>query len=230
MQTELLKLYSRWLTELTDKCPELLSDKYSNPHYVSIPKNWENAKHRVMIVGEEGYGSWGNGKGGGLTLDNIEKIQYWNNNDVEKILNSGKDKRKFWRRFIEISKLGYPCIWNNLDKIFVRGKKNCRLSVADRNLLHTLPTKILKEEIGILKPDIVIFFGWYYDSLSAELPEVCARLYPKGKKDNSLWKLKVCSIDFNGGHYIFTYHPSWHGKYKPLDYEDNVLNCIKSLI
>ncbi len=225
---ELVKYYKKWANEIKVVCPEFLSAEYSNPYFVSIPEQWESSKHKIMIVGEEGYGEWGCGKAEGWTIDDIEKIQNYNLQVAKKIIEKGSDRRKFWTRFIGVSNLGYPCIWNNLDKIHHLRKGKCRLNVEEEILLHSTETKILQNEIDVLKPNFIIFFGWYYEALSRELPEICKQLYPKGKLDNSLWKNSFYNIEDNGTNYIFSYHPSW--RKKPTGYEQNLLNCIKSCL
>ena len=232
MREKLLELYAEWLNEIKAERFKLLSDKFSNPYFVSIPDGWESAEHRIMIVGEEGYGKWGCGKADGWSADDIEKIQRYNYETVAEILDRGADRRKFWKRFIEVYKSGYPCIWNNIDKIHFLEKRKGKyaLTKEERIYLHSTNIKILKREIEILTPDVVVFFGWYYNSLVNELPEICNKLYPDGEGDNSLWKKNVCKITEKDIDYIFTYHPSWRGKYKPADYEERVIECIKNCL
>lgn len=95
--------------------------------------------------------------------------------------------------------------------------------------LHQTPTAILGEEIRILEPDVVVYFGWYGISLRAELPDVFRMLYPGGLKDYSQWqddKMKV--IELNGIHHIFTYHPGWGQRVK--GYEDMVLQTVTEVL
>ena len=231
------KIYEEWSNELKINCSALLDSCYSNPLYIGIPQEWELAKQRIMIVGEEGYGSWGYGKAYGLkkgesawTIHDIEKIQNYNLCAIEKYT---KGRTAFWRRFKKIKDLGYPCIWNNLDKIhYLQKRKGLKhqLSKAEEQLLHSTKIKILQKEIEILKPTVVVFFGWYYSSLIHELPDICNKLYPQGEGDNSLWKFNVVSLNVDNITYVFTYHPAWHGKQKPVDYEDRVIKeIIKAL-
>lgn len=228
MQKELNELYKKWLNDVEDKCPEFLSDNYSNPYFVSIPDGWVNAKHKIMIVGEEGYGKWGYGKADGWAASDIEKIQQYNYDAVTQIIERGSDRRKFWQRFIKIYNLGFPCIWNNIDKIHYLQKRkgSFKLTYEERLLLHSTEIKILKEEIEILKPDVVVFFGWYGASLAKELPAIYAMLYPDGNED--LWKNSFYKITDNNINYIFTYHPSW--RRKPANYEAEVLDCVESCL
>lgn len=68
--SQLTTVYEKWLNELKSSHPYLLeNDRYSNPYYLYIPKEWQAAENRIMIVGEEGYGEWGCGKQSGWTED-----------------------------------------------------------------------------------------------------------------------------------------------------------------
>jgi hypothetical protein len=237
MHEKLKKLYEEWSDELLLNCSALSEKDYSNPCYVSIPEGWETAEQRIMIVGEEGYGEWGCGKAYGWdknkpawTLKDIAKIQDYNRWAIDKYATG---RTAFWRRFKQIKDLGLPCIWNNLDKIhFLKKRKGLKhqLTTAEEQLLHSTEIKVLQEEIDILKPTVVVFFGWYYHSLVRELPEICHMLYPKGERDDSLWKYKVYKIKKDNITYIFTYHPAWHGKNKPKTYEEDVLQEVKNAI
>ena len=232
MKTDLKELYAQWSDEIIANCSALIEEDYSNPYYVDIPDNWESSQQRIMIVGEEGNGKWGCGKTYGwtkqepaYTIKDIDKIQYYNTWAIKTY--TEQNKTPFWRRFKKIRDLGSPCVWNNLDKIHSTVKRKglkYQLSKAEEQFLHSTPTKVLQKEIEILKPTIVIFFGWYYESLHKELPEVSALLYPNGKSDDSLWKCTVCTIEKDNITYIFTYHPNWGSRRK--GYEEQAINAV----
>lgn len=225
--------YRRWLEELKITAPQLLGEKYSNPYFSSIPENWfESAGPRILVVGEEGFGSWGCGKGdGSISADEIDKIQALNFNYLKKQLfdlPTGEiNNSAFWRRFRKVAENGV-CSWTNIDKIHVLHSKKCVLSKLERELLHMNPVKILREEIEVLNPTHVIFFGWHGESLKQQLPEVYTMLYPGGPKDNSLWFQDVVAITFNGRTYIFCYHPNWG--YRSKGYEEKVITVLKDNI
>lgn len=232
MKEALKELYEQWSNEIETNCSALVEGEYSNPYYVSIPEDWETSKLRIMIVGEEGYGTWGCGKSCGwneqdppYTIKDVENIQRYNAWAIKTY--TEQNKTAFWRRFKKIMAFGYPCIWNNLDKIhsiIKRKRLKHKLTNVEKQLLHSTPTKVLKREIEILKPTIVVFFGWYYESLCKELPEICKLLYPKGKEDDSLWKNTVYQINKDNITYVFTYHPSWG--YRTKGYEEKVMNDL----
>ena len=81
------------------------------------------------------------------------------------------------------------------------------------------------EEIKILKPQTVVFFGWYRQSLAAELPEIYKDFYENGNYIE--FNKKIYKVLKDGINYIFSNHPSWRGRYKPADYENNVITCVK---
>lgn len=139
----------------------------------------------------------------------------------------GKDTNhsSFWKRFRKIAKSGV-CCWTNIDKIHVLHNKACALSNADRKLLHSVKTRLLCEEISLLDPTHIVFFGWYGISLQHELPEIFSVMYPQGLKDNSVWDQNVVLIQHEGRKYIFCYHPSWG--YRNTGYEDKVMDIFRT--
>lgn len=229
----LVAVYSRWLEELKQLAPELLdsSSNFSNPYYISTPAEWHSGdKPRILIVGEEGGGEWGCGKqGNSLFPDDFEAIQEYNRSYLAKQLGQipmqgeKKNNSAFWRRVRSVSEYGV-CAWSNIDKIHRLGKSKCALSTTEQRKLHSTKTQILSEEIHILRPSLVVFFGWYRISLLHELPELFDVLYPNGINGGFLGNLE--RIDHDGLPFIFTYHPGWR-KNKPANYEKDVLNLIR---
>ena len=75
---KLLEYYSQWLKTI-DK--SFFAEHFSNPYFITAPTDWDNAKYRIMIIGEEGYGNWGAGKKDGWNPNEktgIEKIMGYN--------------------------------------------------------------------------------------------------------------------------------------------------------
>lgn len=229
---KLLAASFRHLEDIEKNAPKLLGSAYSNPYYISIPDNWfETQSPRIMIVGEEGFGTYGCGKNDTpdkiIDCHNIESIQALNYNYLR--IQLGREagdinSSPFWRRFREIAKHG-ECSWSNIDKIHLLRNWNCRLPNNDRKLLHSINTRILYEEISILNPTHIVFFGWYGISLQHELPSLFERMYPNGLGDSSVWYKDVASFKEDGRHYIFTYHPNWG--YRNHGYEDKVISTLK---
>lgn len=221
----LYEIYKVWETELKSICPQIIAEGYSYPYYLHIPDNWFDSNIRIMIVGEEGAGEK-------RYDETMETAQQFNKEYLQSQLdhgddNYGKNCSQFWHRFRKIASLpGVSVVWNNLDKIHISRKGNGKLKMKDRKALHKTPTKILQEEIVLLEPTHVIFFGWYGISLQCECPHVFDKLYPGGPKDYSVWQSeKMASLSVAGIHYIFTYHPGWRQKGK--DYEDKVLKIVE---
>lgn len=221
---QLYEVYKVWETELKSTCPQLLSEKYSHPYYLHIPDKWFDAKHRILIVGEEGFGN----KQFDLP---IAEAQAFNRNYLLRQLSPGADNRSpFWQRIRKIAALPDVSVaWTNIDKIHYSRGYGCALKKCDRMALHQTPTAILKEEILLLKPAVIVYFGWYGISLRAELPDVFRVLYPGGLKDYSQWKEeKMKVIEMAGIHHIFTYHPGWGQRVK--GYEDTVLQVVAEVL
>lgn len=229
----LINLYRTFLENIKDDATSLLGSEFSNPYYSSIPENWyESTGPRIMVVGEEGFGTWGCGKGdpNPIAPEEIERIQQLNYDylRVQLLHDEGKlNNSAFWKRFRKISKYGI-CCWTNIDKIHRLASRNCALSKKERELLHSVKTRVLAEEIAILDPTHILFFGWHGDSLKHELPDIYSVLYPGGKNDKSVYDCKVVPIEYEDRTYIFAYHPNWG--YRNKGYEDSVLDTLRKFI
>lgn len=229
----LIDVYTQFLKDIETTTPKLLDTAYSNPYFISIPEHWFTADSpRILIVGEEGFGTYGCGKQGDpehlIDCHEIAKIQNLNYTFLRIQLGIERgdiNHSPFWRRFREIAKYG-ECAWSNIDKIHLLRDWNCRLSNKDRKLLHSINTRILHEEISTLNPTHVVFFGWYGISLQHELPSLFKKMYPNGLGDNSIWNKDVTAFEEDGRHYIFAYHPNWG--YRHGGYEEKVIAVLKA--
>ncbi len=228
-ENELIEIYKKYGNELK-QIPMFCNSNYSSPYYMSIPDDWYTSNSRIMIVGEEGYGR--KDCDGNTPVDiAINKMMDFNKQYLDEQIHSPKGTKGlnngcFWRRFRKIAAFGYPCTWTNIDKIHRQGK-NCKLSDDERCMLHSTNTKILNEEIRILQPSHIVFFGWYGISLLQECPSVFNSLYPKGLGDSSKWKNNIVKIKHNGKDYIFTYHPSYG--YRKKGYEERVMKALENI-
>lgn len=241
MDNGLKRAYKIWLEEIERKSPELLGEEYSNPYYMCVPKGWIESNIRIMIVGEEGFGKWGRGKSEGVCANDIEKIQTfcwnslasyldWENVNFQLYPNAYLfDFRNspFWQRARKFYKYGI-CAWSNLDKIHILADKKCALSDSDKIKLYSIDTRILQDEIDVLNPTHIVFFGWYGISLQHELPELFAKIYPNGLGDNTLWQNSVVNLKYNQRNYIFSYHPNWGIRRK--GYENKVIEVFNKTI
>ena len=141
---------------------------------------------------------------------------------VSKKYGFGYNPHSFWRWFRELKKTAEErnlCVAfaiTELDKICKRPKERgrCCLTAKEEKRLHMAKNEgriaILKEEIEILNPDIVVFFGWYSGALKMELPDIIKEV----ETLRSEWDFKrneqAQPIKFNDNkrRYIFSYHPS----------------------
>lgn len=223
---QLTQKYVQWLAEIKEKAPQLLEERYSNPDYISIPDEWfDTDGPRIMVIGEERFGEWGNGKKDGIPTEAIETIQKEHYCYLRDQLGSDKEKwnlkSKFWIWFRRVAEHGV-CAWSNIDKFHKLGKNNCALSDSERKLLHSVDIKILQEEISILDPTHIIFFGWHGTSLLHELPELYGRLYP-----DKAWKKGVIPVEnYEGRPCVFSNHPNRKSK----EYEDRVMETFKATL
>ncbi len=233
---QLVEIYQKWAIELENVALLDERETYSHPYYLHIPDNWFDSKYRFLIVGEEGYGE--------KQFDtSITDAQAFNRDYLKRQLglpNPGNYKRSssaFWKRIRAIADMlkgtDFAITWTNLDKIHRSGRGNCKLKQTDRIALHNTPTKILSEEIHILQPTHVIYFGWYGISLKNELTGTLSPvfwdLYPGDLGDSSQWRKKQYKyIHHDGIHHIFTYHPGWG--YRQKGYEDKILSVIRKTL
>lgn len=228
---KILQIYRQWEKELHLYCSELIEKEFSYPYYLYIPDNWFDSKNRIMIVGEEGSGK--------KPFDcSIEEAQRFNKeyliSQLDNEKNSEFNNSPFWRRFRKVAELpGVVTCWNNLDKIHVSKAGNGSLKKKQRRALHQTPTKILHEEIKLLRPTHIVFFGWYGVSMQQECPKIFNKLYPNGLNDTSVWKeKKIVSFNVDDICYLFAYHSGWSNRQgeKGKIYESNVISELERML
>lgn len=224
---QLNKAYEAFTNELYGKYPQFKTDNYSCPYYISIPDGWFESGNRILIIGEEGAGD----KPSGSTEFDValEYMQKFNEEYLYDQLNKGQygygiNYSPFWRRFRRIIDLkkNTSVAWTNIDKIHRLNidSKRFRISQKERKSLHSLDCRILKKEIEILKPTLLVFFGWYWVSLEHELKDA----YNELCKSN--WKNNVVSLEIDGIPTVFSYHPS----FRTREYENTVINNVSKLL
>lgn len=166
LRKNLYNTYTTWYSDLSSD-PIIADPDISLPYFIYLPDNWTKSQIRVLIVGEEGFGHIGCDRDKRETKFNIiEAVQSFNSNCLsDKTLN----RRPFWRRinYLRESFQNACFCWTNLDKVHrlieSGSKSSCKLLKSQREVLHKYP--ILADEIKIIHPTHVIFFGWYGYSL-----------------------------------------------------------------
>lgn len=245
--------YAAELAELYENSSQFDKEiKKSCPYYIQIPDNWFDKENRILIVGEEGSGDGKIKNSDGTETEinistefeaalsvmqtfNYEymRVQLGIETDPKIIETHGKNNSPFWNRFRkirEISEFG-SIAWSNIDKIHNLNpkRKSYRLSESDRKALHSTKIAVLKNEIEILEPTMVVFFGWYNTSLKHELPDLYKQLYVKNEVGNYIWKNNVVSFKHDNINYIFSYHPGWGCRQKD-GYEEKVRDEVERRI
>ena len=164
--------------------------------------------------------------------------------------NSIKDDREhhynksgFWKVFRDIkekadeSSTTVSCAWSNIDKIhrLGYGSNNCALLKNQREDLHSTHTKVLLEEIRILKPDFVVFLGTHYTSLQYALNDNGAiKNWAESEWSQNKHSILVENFDYTieSGENKTTqlilryFHPNAWKKYKGATYENDFLNYL----
>ncbi len=140
-----------------------LKVKAANPLLIKVSQEYVEADIKVMIVGQETDGWAGQLNAGSQTVDDMMGYYYeylYENSDPK------REDRPFWNRknyryFMEnLQKHFKPqnksvsCIWNNISKIGKNGRGMPQKSIITMERAYF---NVVKAEIEILKPDIIIF-------------------------------------------------------------------------
>lgn len=209
---ELLKLYTSHSTAFKSVLNLTTEEhKLNGPYLCSPGKEYLESKVKVVFVGQETKG-W--------TAHADVSLQ------MQTYADFGLGKKyipsPFWNVIRKIEKAAtgnhYCCATLNLNKFDVNGKPPREPYLATIQKLD----HILKDEIQLLKPDLVIFFtGWRLDGrltgiFNANLVEV------DGLKKRELAEIKLVNESFK----IFrTYHPNY---LRRSGLENKVINTLIS--
>lgn len=235
MNEELRQLYERNVGSLLLLINK--DKKLSDPLLLSVDERYLSARTKIMIVGQETH-KW-----------------EWHKNDEEKdpgypitmplseyvSILMARYQRKHWGKVFKASSFwkaadqiyenlnDYPgrpdigYLWNNIDKVDCNGgplSEMTRKNVWDCFF-------VLKEELKIIKPDIVIFFiGQRYDAL---LKEKGCKVIPLPEKMQIDFEW-LAKIEWDGvlpyNSYILA-HPNRLRRAKKIEYIDTVVDLIK---
>lgn len=158
---------------INERLEELYNSKYSNalenkgelimsnPLLIKVDEEKYNSSDiKVMIIGQETYGWWEGVFGDKTVQELMDQYDGYLHNKLENMRK--KSSRAFWKGFKyfedEIQKIhtdkNVYCIWNNIVKIGKDNKTGISDSIRDFERKYL---SMVKKEIQILKPDIVIF-------------------------------------------------------------------------
>lgn len=210
---QLLELYQKhWASYL-----ELRSGKLARPLLIKIKNedNYTSSNIKVMILGQE-TNSWIGGEPGTLitplpTMDGY--VRFFN--DGDKVDWSGPfwNEAKRFMRLISLAnankKVSY--MYNNVVKI---GKDSGAGFPGDAAFDNELKSfNVLREEIAILKPNLLLFFsGPNYDGRIEKKLGSYERLPIDGFNTNKLCKIKFSNSDLfmdSDSLAYRTYHPNY---------------------
>ncbi|WP_151192243.1 hypothetical protein [Desulfomicrobium orale] len=185
MQKRLIQEY----TEFKEKCvlPAELQDRLSPPLLIKVPEKWERSDKRVLVIGQETLGwSFQSGEYYSWPFERIWSFKDFLkvNDSVQAMIHAYQEfefakqqpenyRSPFWRAYREIRKANKDTIdgidttvlWSNLFRmsldcgsVIKNGKKE------EIDMIRSVSSGLLLEEIKILKPTSVIFFtGPHYN-------------------------------------------------------------------
>lgn len=243
MQKELNKLYTDNWDILKNK--QNAFSGVCNPLLIKVPDDYVNADVRVIVYGQETAGWHGelfnDDHSMDFLLDDYEAFltedkEYFYNQDFHtgdghlaychsKFRLKRKNKRVFWNRsnfkFFkeELSKFStsnnqsVSILWNNLSKLGLKcaGKATDKIEKLENTCFN-----IMKDELDILKPNIVIFTtGYKRDKLIENKLGAEIHKYPNYTK-KQLAKVTFQDKDILG---IRTYHSKYPKGRKPRNLE-----------
>ena len=140
----------------------------------------------------------------------------------KKRLKKKQKRRSFWRgvKFFEDGLEGSYVVWNNISK--VGRKKGTGVNPKIKKFEREYFKDIIDKEICILKPDIIIFFGWgRYKDVKYKF-DIDSKI--EHKTDNGF---KFAEINFKNlkSKAIRLYHPAYRGK----NFEQTKTEALKIL-
>lgn len=207
-------------------------ERATNPLLIQIDESYLNSDIRVMLFGQEtnGWLNYIKDREGEFAQD--PNTAYYLYNDYYNWFQKGignSNTSPFWQGFIRlkdhISKGKAGMVWNNISKI---GKIEAGHN-GDIYQIGLEKFNVIKEEIDILKPDVLVFFsGPYYDG---EIKNVLGGFGQEGIKNDveprELAKLSFDDIDVKLA--LRTYHPGYLWRSKKREYVDFIAEQIDRL-
>lgn len=160
MNNLLKKLYENKWDALTNNVTQLKS-KAASPLLIKVSDDYINSDLKVMVIGQETDGWFGYFN---ETQPSIEKLMDGYYDYFYKISKNGKkrSKRAFWNnknfeffeKSIKVEGKSVQFIWNNISKIGGTGRGKPKRDIWE---LEKSTFDVIRGEIEILKPDLIIF-------------------------------------------------------------------------
>lgn len=180
----------------------------TNPLMLKIDEDWEKSDLKIMIFGQETNG-WANEAGNeGLFCSKVEEvIKVYEDFYLQNTMYNSPFWNEFRRvkRNLNIEDRKVSVLWNNIIKIGRNGIGN----VEEINIISKKYFDVIKDEIEILKPNILIFFTGpnYDDKIQTFLGEFTIKSIEGFELD------KFCEFVFKDNFKLEkvmrTYHPQY---------------------
>jgi len=201
METNILlkELYASYWKSLVSKAGSLKA-RAAYPLLIQTRKQYDNADVKVMIIGQE-TDKWG----GGCFNESLRTVESLMGAYDSYFYEGRKNdlKRAFWNKknfsFFEIKLTKYfsakgqsvAFLWNNISKIGKHGRGNPgrEILTLERDFF-----KVIKKEVAILKPNLIIFttgsrdshIKYHFGKETVIAPILCLEHEPPHKKTKSL--------------------------------------------
>ncbi|CUV66283.1 conserved hypothetical protein [Sulfurovum sp. enrichment culture clone C5] len=197
------------------------------PLFLEVPQTYCDAKYKIMIFGQETH-EWGN-----FSEHNLDGLIKQYHEFYENNVSFSKDKSQynviFFRAFKKIKKLldkkfgeeNSEVIWNNIVKIGKYEGKNLP-SEEIMKWQEPLYESMIKFEVELLKPDIIIFFtGPNYDQY---IKKAFGDISYEPIQDYKIVFIQSSNLPKNS---IRTYHPGYLNRIGIDTYLKNIVDAIE---
>jgi hypothetical protein len=230
---KLLDLYKERylkLSELLTKKNKTLghSNKSTNPLLLKIDEKYANANFKIMVFGQE-TNYWYSEENEGEFHGKIKPIfdlyeDFFLSNDCYSY------GGQFWNgvsKFVQLAEKEINeevgLVWNNVIKVGKCGKGTPLKSIQEIQFKYF---NIIKEEIKILKPDLLVFFsGPNYDYHIEKSFEKLEKISINGFSERQLCELKLsCLVPA-----FRTYHPNYLWRNDINKFLEPIIEKIKTL-
>lgn len=212
VQNELNDLYFKYWDNISSLIGA--TNGLSHPLLISIPEAYLSQKTKLLVVGQQ-TNRWCGG-----SIDDLLECY--------KRFSFGEQySSPFWNVTRKLEALleidPFAITWSNLNKCDFEGRRPSEK--LEQEIYNKFP--VLNGEIGLLKPDIVLFFsGPYYDSHLKGIFPKCKFINVSGFLERQLCRVEHQSLPFNS---YRTYHPK-HLRISRSRLELKVLNKLKAII